>query len=260
MKSIKDRLYIATFETDALSVAKEYGLGLEMNHTCISEALDKDCGRLISKMKEDAACSSAVPILHGPFTEIYPAAIDPLARELAFKRLEQAFEVCAALGINRMVVHTGWLPSIYFRDWQAEKSAVFWQRFMKDKPKDFSLFIENVLEDTPLMLADMMKLIPDRRVKLCLDVGHANVMTPDIFPVTRWISELAPRIGHFHLHNNYGDMDSHGDFSSGSMDMDEVLSTALKLCSSDTTFTIEADDCRSCAKWLAKHGYIDEQD
>ena len=56
------------------------------------------------------------------------------ARQMAKERLNETFTVCQVLGVNRMVVHTGWMPFIYFKEWQAENSAVFWQDFMSDKP------------------------------------------------------------------------------------------------------------------------------
>ena len=37
---MRNKLFIATFSEDALNVAKYFGVGLEINHTCISEDLD----------------------------------------------------------------------------------------------------------------------------------------------------------------------------------------------------------------------------
>lgn len=53
---------------------------------------------------------------------------------------------------------------------------------MASKPADFRLYIENVLEDEPFMLTNMMKKISDPRIGLCLDTGHANAMTDKTFP------------------------------------------------------------------------------
>lgn len=183
MLNLQKKLYVATFQTNAHEVANQYGLGLEFNNTCISEDLDAGNRRkLISVMNQDLnenGFESA--ILHGPFTELYPAGIDRRARLMAKERLNEAFDVCRALSVSKMVVHTGWLPFIYFKEWQAEKSAAFWQDFMQDKPEAFTIYIENVLEDEPYMLADMMRRISNPQIKLCLDVGHANAMTQKHF-------------------------------------------------------------------------------
>ena len=258
MLNLKNKLYIATFQNNAVEVAKNYGLGLEFNNTCISEILDfQNREKLLADMKKDFEnVGFGTAVLHGPFTEIHPAAIDYRARDLAMVRIEEAYEVCEALGIKKMVVHTGWIPFIYFKEWQAQKGADFWQKFMKDKPDDFSICVENVLDDEPYMLADMMHRIEDHRIKLCLDIGHANAVTSKEIPVEDWIKELGPYISHFHLHNNYQDNDTHSDFNTGSMDMDAVFEAIEKHCADDVTFTIEARECENCVKWLLERGYI----
>lgn len=258
MLDLKNRLYIATFQNNALKVAREYGLGIEYNNTCISEVLDP-CHRenlLTAMQKEFAEVGHKTAILHGPFTEIIPAAIDHRAREMAMARLNEAYDVCQSLGIKSMIVHSGWIPYMYFKVWQAEKSAEFWQEFMKDKPDDFIIHVENVLDDEPYMMRDMMSHVTDSRIKLCLDVGHANATTSKDIPVEKWIEILGPYIGHFHLHNNDGTGDSHGDFESGTMDMESIMAEIEKHCNADVTFTIEAKECENCAKWLKQHDYI----
>lgn len=258
---MKNRLFIATFSENALNVAKDFGVGLEINHTCISEELDPSNRRnLLAQIRKDIAAAgvsdSSGLFLHGPFTEIHPAAIDYRARQMAMERLNEAYEVAAALGINRMVVHTGWIPFIYFKSWQAEKGAAFWQRFMSDKPSDFHIYVENVLDDEPYMLLDMMKRIDNPHIKLCLDTGHANATTSPELPVEKWIEVLGPHIGHFHLHNNDGTGDSHSAFDCGSMDMNSIFSAIGAFCDADVTLTIEARDARSCLEWLKRSDYI----
>lgn len=258
---MKNKLFIATFSEDALNVAKDFGVGLEINHTCISEELDPSNRRnLLAQIRKDLAAAGVSDpsglFLHGPFTEIHPAAIDYRARQMAMERLNEAYEVAAALGINRMVVHTGWIPFIYFKSWQAEKGAEFWQRFMSDKPSDFHIYVENVLDDEPYMLLDMMKRIDNPSIKLCLDTGHANATTSPELPVEKWIEVLGSHIGHFHLHNNDGTGDSHSAFDCGSMDMNSIFSAIGAFCDADVTLTIEARDARSCLEWLKRSDYI----
>lgn len=258
---MRNKLFIATFSEDALKVARDFGVGLEINHTCISENLDvPNRVRLLEEIGADIQTAGITDshrlFLHGPFTEIHPAAIDYRAKEFGMERLNQAFEVASSFGIDRMVVHTGWLPFIYFKSWQAEKGAEFWQRFMADKPSDFRIFVENVLEDEPYMMLDMMKQIDNPAIKLCLDVGHANAMTGADVPVTKWIEVLGPHIGHFHLHNNDGAGDSHSAFDKGSMDFAEILRAIAENCDPSATLTIEAHDARSCLEWLKRGDYI----
>ena len=172
------------------------------------------------------------------------------------QRLNEAYAVAAALGVTRMIVHNGWLPFIYFKSWQAEKGAAFWQEFLKDKASNFHIYVENVLEDEPYMLLDMMKQIDNPHIKLCLDTGHANATTSPELPVEKWIEVLGPHIGHFHLHNNDGTGDSHNAFDCGSMNMDSIFSAIDTFCDADVTLTIEARDARACLYWLEKNNYL----
>lgn len=257
---IKSRLHIASFSENYISAIKKYGIGMEINHTCISEALspDKESRRsLLSQIKNDISdsCASHL-VLHGPFTEIIPAGIDPLIRSAGMKRLNQAYEIAEALNIKKMVVHNGWIPFMYFKSWQAEKGAQFWESFMADKPDDFSIAVENVLEDEPYMLADMMSRISDDRIGLCLDTGHANAKTDKKYSVENWLEVLGRHITHLHLHNNNGCDDEHRAFGKGTLDMDNILKTIDDCCPKSATLTIEAHDCLSCMEWLKAHNYI----
>ena len=104
MLDLRNRLYISTFQDNCIAVARKYGLGLEFNHTCISEDLDENNrATLLRRMSDDLAASgSKGSIVHGPFTEIHPAAIDYRARKLSRDRLEEAFQVCQELNVNKM--------------------------------------------------------------------------------------------------------------------------------------------------------------
>lgn len=255
-----DHLYVSSFSDNSLETIKKYGIGMEINHTCISEDLDdteEKRKKLLSRIRNDVSTSDAKNlILHGPYTEIFPAAIDYQARKLAQKRLNQAYQVARSLNINRMVVHSGWVPFIYFKDWQSEKSALFWNKFMEGKSQDFRIYIENVLEDEPSMLADMMHRIGDPRIKLCLDIGHANAMTSANYHVRDWIRLLSPYIGHFHIHNNDGTEDSHQSLDRGSLDMTTIIQTIFDCCKNDFSITIEARDALPCLQWLEEKRYI----
>ena len=42
MKQMKDRIFVATFSENAVSVIRSYGVGIELNDLCISENLDSE--------------------------------------------------------------------------------------------------------------------------------------------------------------------------------------------------------------------------
>ena len=252
---MKDQIYIATFSENAIEVIDRYGFNIELNDLCISESLDHDQVRdTMKRMKREIAASGAKQaIIHGPFTEIIPASIDHRAVELGLNRLNEAHGVADKLGINRMVVHSGHMPLLYFKEWHRDKSLYFWKAFMQDKPEDFIIYIENVFEDEPLMLKEIIEELDDSRIQICLDVGHANAATCDDYDIHDWIRILGPMIGHLHLHNNDGKEDLHGPLHAGVMDMSAVLDSVKTYCRQDVTMAIESRACASSAEWILKH-------
>lgn len=259
LHKLRPRLHIATYSKDATSVAREFDLGIELNHVCISEYLDPDkIGQTLSWIEEDLrAAGQPFPyedgariILHGPFTEIIPGSIDHRAVDLGLERLEEAYELCQSIGLNSMVVHSGYFPPMYYKDWHQEKSLIFWDRFLKGKG-DFTVFVENSFEDEPYMMARLMDEFDRPNLKLCLDTGHAHVATTEDFPVEEWIKYLGNRVAHYHIHNNTGIKDTHSSLGEGTMDMVNILNTIEKYNKSDYTLTLESQDCRSCVDWLA---------
>ena len=183
MKSQK--IYLATFSDHPEETIRKYGIGIEFNQFCISTALDPErIDRTLAYMEKQAGeCGLLTTegridpdqaVIHGPFTELYPQAIDPEARAFAMRRFNQAYEGCRRLGIRRMVVHSGLAPQIYFDVWHVKQSVIFWKKFMEDKPEDFRLYIENVMDPDPRPLLEIAEKLDDPRIRLCLDIGHAN--------------------------------------------------------------------------------------
>lgn len=252
------KLYIATFSDDAINVIRENKLGIELNEMCISELLDEDkFDDTVNFMKEQIKNSEAHDIIaHGPFTEIIPSAIDHRIREAGLVRLNEAYKGCTCVGAKKMVVHTGYMPPLYQKGWHTDYSVEFWKKFMEDKPEDFQICIENVLEDEPYMMKELVTRINDPRVHLTLDIGHANWSGKKDLPVAEWIRILGKDLGHFHLHNNYGDADEHNAIDKGTMDMEEIMEAIYDYCCEDITMTIESHDCAESAKWVKK--YLDE--
>ena len=243
--------YAATFGRDSNRIITQYGAGIEIDNFCRSVMLDD---RDEIKKAEKLMRLSDRHILHGPFTELYPAAIDPRARQLAADRLNQACDVCRQLGIDRMVVHSGYVPFVFFKEWHIERSTGFWQEFMSDKPENFNIYIENVLDDEPYMMRELIENTADERINLCIDTGHANAAGNT--DIKEWFEVLGRYTGHVHLHNNYGSQDEHNSPDKGSMDMDRVLEYIDRYCSGDTTITVEAYDLEGSFRWLAERGYV----
>ena len=251
----KRDIFLATFEMDAENVIKKYGIGVEFNQFCISSTLfderrDLACramqaqlDRLGLKAPDDVVC-------HGPFTEILPEAIDTEFVDLALKRVGQAVDGCKKLGVNRLVVHSGYYPTLYFRDWHRDKSVYFWSKLLEVCPENFHVYLENVLDPEPTCLLEVVEKIDDPRLELCLDIGHAHCVTIPEYDIYDWIKMWGKRIGHFHFHNNNGSGDQHNSIFKGTMYIPDVLKCIDENCKDEATITVESRDCDETCGWL----------
>lgn len=130
-----------------------------------------------------------------------------------------------------------------------------WQEYMRDKADDFEIYIENVLEDEPFMIASMMEKITDPRIHACLDTGHAACMSN--VPVIEWVQTLSPYIGHLHIHDNNGNYDDHLPLGAGATDMKAVIAAAQELCRDDVTYTLESRTSRPAIDWLRENDFYE---
>ncbi len=231
----------------------KYGIGTEINHTCISTMLDEEnIEHTVEEIRSflDRTGTVGRAMLHGPYTEVFPQAIDPMMAAASKKRLDQAAYCAMQAGVKRMVVHSGYIPFVYFPEWHVEKSVTFWKDFLSDKPADFQILIENVLDDDPYMQLEIAEKADDPRIRLCLDTGHANVASKPSYRIADWIRILGPYLTHFHLHNNDGNNDQHRPLTDGIMDLEEILSLIDMYCPEDATLTVESYECEDSIIWL----------
>ena len=74
--------YLSTIDENAQTLAKQYGMGLEIAEYCTAWNLDEKFPETdVAVRKKMEGVSNLV--FHAPFNELFPCAIDPRARELA---------------------------------------------------------------------------------------------------------------------------------------------------------------------------------
>ena len=247
----KKNVYISTTAPDASQLAVQYGLGIEIAEYCTAWNMDDEF------TGTDAAVRIKLEgierkVLHAPFNELFPCAIDRKARALAAERYRQAIDLAKAYGATKVVVHGGYNPWIYYPVWYTEQSIIFWKEFLREDP-GMEIVLENVLETDPQWLLDIVKGVGNPRLKLCLDIGHVNAYSK--IPVMDWLENWAPYLSHFHIHNNDTSWDTHSPLTEGSIPMKELLEKASLLCP-DATFTLELLEAEASVRWMAENGLI----
>lgn len=241
-----DRLYLSTIDPDAGEVARRYGLGVEIASFCTAWNMDEHLAQTRKEL-EFALAGISRRVLHGPFNELFPCAIDPKARELARQRYGQAIALAQEYGANKVVLHGGFVPLLYYPQWYVEQSVLFWKAFVQEIPDGITVCLENVLEPAPELLLSIVKSVNHPRLRLCLDIGHANAYSQ--IPVLKWLEESAAFLSHLHMHNNDGTGDTHSPLGEGSIPIPVLLDRAFRLCP-EVTATLELPQSEPSICWL----------
>lgn len=250
----KDKLYISTIATNDHELALNYNLGLEIAEYCTAYNMDEHFDE-VSKIVEEKMKGINRFTFHAPFNELCPAAIDPKIKEIAYMRYEQAFKLARTYQIKRIIIHSGYVPTVYFKSYFIEQAVEFFKKILQFIDDDTIICLENVMEDEPYMLKEIVEKVNDKRFGLCLDIGHAHVASK--IAVTKWLEVDAEYIYHFHIHNNYKKYDAHNGLSKGSINLNKFFKLANTLCA-DATYTIESIDAKDSIEYLIKKKILED--
>lgn len=170
----RNKLYLSTIDDHAHVLAKEYGLGLELAEFCTAINLDQQFSEKDALIRPKLGCTNRL-VMHGPFSELFPCAVDPMIRNVAAQRYRQAITAARHYGISKLILHGGYNPHLYFPCWYQEQSVAFWNEFINEIPDDFVIYLENILEETPDMLADIIRKVQSPN---CVCVWMQDTPTP----------------------------------------------------------------------------------
>lgn len=178
--------------------------------------------------------------VHAPFHDLNPGAIDPLVRAATAKRFSQTLAAADALGASLVVFHPGyekWKYGLRPQLW-LEASLEFWPPFLEiAERQDCLIAVENIFEDEPQTLIDLVAALDSPRLGHCFDIGHWHLFSGR--DLEGWIRLQAPRLFHLHLHDNHGDADEHLPVGEGKIPFEEFFSL-LGRCGVSPTMTLEA--------------------
>lgn len=245
---MRERLYLSTIDPQAGELARRHGLGLEIAEYCTAFNMDDLFDETDERVRREIAGIDR-RLFHGPFNELFPCAVDPLARKLAAQRFDQALTLAQSYGARKLILHGGYNPRLYFSCWYVEQSALFWKEFLEKHPGEYEICLENVLEDEPGMLPDIVRQVNDPRLRLCLDVGHVNAYSP--VPALEWIDCWGESLSHCHIHYNDGTADTHSALDAGTLNMEKILRVV-----ETATVTLELPQIGNAVEWLKCAGLL----
>jgi sugar phosphate isomerase/epimerase len=240
-------IYLATQRPlgEIRELLQKYNTGVEIQPFCNPKNLDKPDNIMDDVLK----CISGTKrkSLHAPFFGMNPSCLDYKVRDVAAERFSQAYAIGKKLNVSNMVFHTGY--SFYFKPTpdMVRRFGEFWNDFLRDKEDDIEIHFENVFEQRWEYLKEFIDTIDSKKVSICLDLGHVNANSDQ--DIETWVKGFKDKIKYVHIHNNYGDTDSHYGLKRGTIDMYRALNL-LKEYSGNAIWTVETPEIEESIKWL----------
>ena len=232
------------------AIAREWDLNFE--------ALELSTGPALAKTLPEGCLewyrkSGRVNSLHGVFMDVNPASGDEELRILSQSRYQESCKLARTLGAGNVVFHSSCEPFIrgaYLDHW-AQTCASFLE-MLADR-YDLRIWIENSQDPDPDPIKKLMRRITDKRIGVCLDLGHANYSR---MPVGQWFEDLGEWIGYLHLSDNNGFYDDHLPLGRGTIDWDAAHALWQNL-GRETLITLEVggpDGVLESLTYLKTHG------
>lgn len=243
---------------ESLSLAEEYGLGFEYNDFWSPDVLDDmDKVRAMAKIYHSHKLPELIT-MHGDFFDVLVFSSDRLIREISELRIKQSIEAARIIGAGAVIFHTNHNPFFkaegYVNNW-LRCNIDFWSRALEENP-DISIYIENMCDDSPDMLAALAKeLSAYDNFGVCLDYAHAAVFGKD--PEV-WCKTLSPYVNHMHINDNDLNEDLHLAVGEGRIDWEQFRALITEYCP-DATVLIETSSIerqRRSAEFLRRLGML----
>lgn len=207
-----------------LDYARAHGLGVEVTAFCSGPSLNDLPTRKerLRSLKKDLQHWTAPLSFHGAFIDIVLHSIDDEIAATSRRRIERDLSAACELGCGKIVFHTGFNPHVpvpKYCDEVVSGHSAFWSDALERFPA-ITVCLENTYEPHPALLRQIMKKANHPRLRVCLDVAHANVFGED--EPERWFHQLGPWIDHMHWNDNRGDRDNHLTVGEGTVRWPEV--------------------------------------
>jgi len=177
--------------------------------------------------------------LHGPYMDLSPGGVDRKVKEVTLDRISKTIELAQLFKSKMIVFHPGYEKWKYNGNvslW-LESSLQTWKPLVSEvKEMGLTLAIENVFEETPDSLRNLLEEIDSPNFRFCFDTGHHHIFSKTPLPI--WIEALGGFLSEVHLHDNHKEMDEHLPVGEGGFDFN-LFFTLLSQLNLNPLYTIE---------------------
>lgn len=214
---------------DSAKLALNLNMGLEISRFPNFQKIDCEFKNIVMSMQKSLLDYNGFLTLHGLFFDESVASNDPAIKLISQKRHKQSLTAAKAINANTIVFHSGnkGMKHKISQNRFRENSILFWKEFIKEfEDADITAVIENVHERHPHQILDIVKEVNSPYLKVSLDTGHANLFSE--IEICDWVKIYGKHLHHMHIHNNFGDDDSHNSLIEGTINFAEIFNTLQK--------------------------------
>lgn len=209
---MKRSMLYAIFTVEELNVEKlnSLDMGVEIQDFVEPNLSKEEKDILTNKYSQELQGLRNIKAMHGPFLDLKPASPDKLIREVSYDRYLSTLEIGKKLKIDYLIFHSQINPYLnepFIRDLNNRQNRDFWLKVLHEAGGyDGIILLENIFEETPFMLKELVETINLPNIKVNLDIGHAKLGKVGL---ETWIRELKDYIYYIHIHSNDGKYDKH---------------------------------------------------
>ena len=243
-----------------IPIIEKYNIGLEIvqfsnpfildNKEAFIKEYKKDWGSLLNDINIS---------IHGPFADLSAGSRDYEIAKITRKRFDQAYEVSKEFNAKKVVYHNSYVPKLYTYEEWISNTGKFWNDFFVDKDENINFHLENVLEWDYVLIKEILNNANKKNFDACLDLGHANVCSK--IDIEDWIEALGNKIGHIHVHNNYGQEDSHFGIDRGNIDIRSIIEL-VRFKNKNVSISLEivdVEELKNSLEQLCEEGFINKR-
>lgn len=212
----------------------------------------------LDRIEKILSMAGVRPRIHAPFFDLNPGALDPLIRDVTFKRLSQTLDIAKKVNADLIVIHPGvdkWRYPNLQDTWRDNAADFFPGLISVAASFQCRLAIENIYEESPLTLVELVDTLDSQWFGHCYDVGHWHLFGKR--PMAEWLNAIGPKLFHLHLHDNHGRADEHLPVGDGTIDFSS-LQHFLSQRNDNISATLEAHSLEHLKRSLAQVSSLSE--
>ncbi len=177
--------------------------------------------------------------VHAPFHELFLGSPDRLVRNAAIARMDRAFELIPFFNPRTVVVHLNYEKRRFgfvYEEWKPLALSALSAYAERAAEMGTAVMLENVYEETPEVMEEVLGELSGAGIYHCCDVGHVHAFSD--CTLASWLEANGKHVRQFHLHDNDGTGDTHSPIGSGTVDF-ELVKKCIAGMKDDPVITLE---------------------